>query len=92
MPTTRHDVFRTLPADEKHFVQMLTPLLRVAVGFDAGRAQKIQAVEAQIVNNAATVTVQGEGDFDLEIWAAERAADIFRQVYGVPMTINKARK
>ena len=92
LPTTRHDVFRDLAADEKRMVQMLTPLLRVAVGLDAGRAQKVRAVEAHVVNNAVNVTVRGEGDFDLEIWAAERAADVFRQVYGVPMHIGKARK
>jgi exopolyphosphatase/guanosine-5'-triphosphate,3'-diphosphate pyrophosphatase len=92
MPTTRHDVFRELSSDEKRAVQMLVPLLRVAVGLDAGRTQKIHAAEAQIVNNTVTVTARGEGDYDLEIWAAERAADAFRQVYGVPMSINKARE
>jgi hypothetical protein len=49
-------------------------------------------VVAQAVNNAVNVSVRGEGDYDLEMWAAERAADVFRQVYGVPMNISKAPK
>jgi exopolyphosphatase / guanosine-5'-triphosphate,3'-diphosphate pyrophosphatase len=92
MPTPRHDLFRDLPAEEKRLVQMLTPLLRIAAGLDSGRAQKVQGADAQIVNNTVTVSVRGEGDYDLEIWAAERAADLFRQVYGIPMNIDKARK
>jgi exopolyphosphatase/guanosine-5'-triphosphate,3'-diphosphate pyrophosphatase len=91
LPTPRHEIFHDLPADEKRTIQMLTPLLRIAVGLDAGRAQKVQAVEAQVANNSVNVTVRGEGDFDLEVWGAERGADIFRQVYGIPMTISKAR-
>ena len=92
MPTTRHDPFRDLPAEEKQTIQMLTPLLRVAIGLDAGRAQKVGTAAAQVVNNSVNVTLQGEGDYDMEVWAAERAADVFRQVYGVPMNIAKARK
>lgn len=92
MPTTRHDIFRALSPEEKRIVQLLTPLLRVAVGLDAGRAQKVSGIEVQVANNAVNVTVSGEGDYDLEIWGAERGADVFRQVYDVPMQIGKARK
>ena len=38
-----------------------------------------------------TITVHGEGDIDLEMWAAERAADSFREIYNVPMTIGEAQ-
>ncbi|HYP09726.1 MAG TPA: Ppx/GppA phosphatase family protein [Bryobacteraceae bacterium] len=92
MPTPRHDLCRSLSADEKRIIQMMTPLLRLAIALDAGRAQKVQTVDMQVANVGVNVTVRGEGDYDLEIWAAERAADAFRQVYGIPMNIAKARK
>ena len=91
-PTQRHDVFRALSSDEKRLIQMLTPLLRLAVGLDSGRAQKVQATETHIANNEVGVYVQGEGDLDLEMWAAEGAAEAFRQMYGVSMVIGRARK
>jgi hypothetical protein len=70
---------------------MLTPLLRLAVALDVGRTQKVHTVDTQVTSNAVNVTVRGDGDFDLEIWAAERAADWFRQTYSVPLNVIKAR-
>jgi len=92
LPTPRHDVFRALAPDEKKVVQMLTPLLRIAVGLEAGRAQKVSEIETSIDANAVNVTVRAGDDSDLELWAAERATDSFRQVYGVPMGIARQRK
>ena len=71
---------------------MLTPLLRIAVGLEAGRTQKVSEIETSIDANAVTVTVRTGDDSDLELWAAERATDSFRQVYGVPMGIARQRK
>ena len=92
LPSARHEFFKSLAPEEKRAVQMLTPLLRIAVGLDAGRAQKVTDAEASIVNNAVSITVHANEDCDLELWAAERATDSFRQAYGVPMTISKAGK
>jgi exopolyphosphatase / guanosine-5'-triphosphate,3'-diphosphate pyrophosphatase len=92
MPTARHDLFGTLTAVEQRLAQKLIPLLRVAVGLDASRTQKVEAAEIVAAPDGVTITVRGEGDIDLEMWAAERAADSFRQVYNVPMTLVKAKR
>jgi exopolyphosphatase / guanosine-5'-triphosphate,3'-diphosphate pyrophosphatase len=92
MPAQRHDAFRALSNDEKRLIQMLTPLLRLAVGLDSGRAQKVQSTETYIASDAVNLYIRGEGDLDLEMWAAESAAEAFRQMYGVPMVIGRARK
>lgn len=92
MPTTRHDVFRMLQPEEQRAVQMLTPLLRLAVALDASRSQKVASVEAQITANAVNLAIAGEDELDLEIWAAERAADAFRQSYGIGMNIIKQKR
>jgi hypothetical protein len=36
-----------------------------------------------------SLIASGEGDLDLEIWAAERAADAFAQVYGTALSIQR---
>jgi exopolyphosphatase/guanosine-5'-triphosphate,3'-diphosphate pyrophosphatase len=92
LPGPRHDVFRALPADEKRVVQLLTPLLRIAVALDAGHSQKIREIDTTVTNNAVTVAIRAEEDTDLEIWAVERAADSFRQIYGMPLAITKSKE
>jgi exopolyphosphatase/guanosine-5'-triphosphate,3'-diphosphate pyrophosphatase len=71
---------------------MLIPILRVAVGLEASRLQKVETAEVATSSDGVTVTVYGEGDIDLEMWAAERAADSFRQLYNVPMTLTKGKR
>jgi exopolyphosphatase/guanosine-5'-triphosphate,3'-diphosphate pyrophosphatase len=91
LPAPRHDVFRSLPAEEKRIVQMLTPVLRIAVALDAGHAQKIRAMETTVAADAVTISVRADEDTDLELWAVERVADSFRQTYGLPLAITKSK-
>jgi exopolyphosphatase / guanosine-5'-triphosphate,3'-diphosphate pyrophosphatase len=92
LPQGRHEAFRLLPADEKRIVQMLAPILRIAAGLDAASDQKVSGIDINIENNAVNIAVRGSGDLDLEIWAAERAAESFRQLYGMPMAVAKAKR
>lgn len=91
MPQPRHDPFRTLGPEHKRTVQLLTPLLRLAVALDTSQQHKIEEVVCQPASTGATVKVKGHGDLDLEVWAAERAADVFRQVYETPLTIGRLK-
>lgn len=92
MPATRHDLFQALPEQEKRLVLNLTPLLRLAVALDTGRQQKIDSVVCAVGGNGVDLLVSGEGDLDLEVWAAERAGDGFRQVYGLPLTLHRVKR
>src|SRR5262249_15105196 len=92
MPSARHAEFQSLPADTKHVVMRLAPLLRLAIGLDTGQQQKVHMIECQAGQAGVNVLVKGEGDIDLELWAAERAAEIFRQTYGVGMNISRVRR
>jgi exopolyphosphatase/guanosine-5'-triphosphate,3'-diphosphate pyrophosphatase len=92
LPTTRHELFRVLPPESRRAVQLMTPLLRIAVALDTSKEQRVGTIECQVASGGATLTLTGEQDFDLELWAAERAADVFRQVYGVPLSVTKSRR
>jgi exopolyphosphatase/guanosine-5'-triphosphate,3'-diphosphate pyrophosphatase len=92
MPSAGHEQFRSLSPETKKLLTMLTPLLRIAVGLDSSREQKVVEVKCNVADNEATMSVMAKGDVDLEIWAAERGADTFRQVYGFPLTIARSRK
>lgn len=92
MPSARHDPYKSLGLDLKRLINMLTPLLRIAIGLDSTKQQKVADLDCQLSGNGATISVRAEGDADLELWAAERAADAFRNVYATPLAIVKARK
>jgi exopolyphosphatase/guanosine-5'-triphosphate,3'-diphosphate pyrophosphatase len=92
MPAARHDQFQSLPPDAKKTVQMLAPLLRIADGLDSGREQKIEDVECHLGNGSVSLVVNGKGDLDLETWAGERAIEVFRQVYNLPISLVRAKR
>ena len=90
MPQARHDPYKSLSSEQKRTVALLTPLLRLGVALDTSRQQKISSMECKLNSGGATLRMAGNGDFDLEMWAAERAADVFRHVYNVPMKVERA--
>jgi exopolyphosphatase/guanosine-5'-triphosphate,3'-diphosphate pyrophosphatase len=91
LPSTRYEVVQALPPEDKRAVTWLTPLLRVADGLDSGQEQKVERMDCQIRNGGVVVTVEGE-NIDLELWAAERAAESFRQIYESPLQFFRARR
>jgi exopolyphosphatase / guanosine-5'-triphosphate,3'-diphosphate pyrophosphatase len=89
LPQSRHDPYKNLSADDRRAICLLTPLLRLGVALDTAKEQKISHLECRSAGGSATLRVRGEGDFDLEMWAAERAADSFRQMYSVPLQVER---
>lgn len=70
-------------------VTLLNPLLRLADSLDRSHGQRIRSVDCRQREGDFLITlkVPPETDIDLEIWAAERLTDVFRQVYGKPIAI-----
>ena len=91
MPTARHLAFQNLGADLKRAVTQLAPLLRVADALDTSKEQPVQSLSCDLRGPAVVVNLHSEGNTELEVWAAERAASIFRQVYERPMVFVRAR-
>jgi exopolyphosphatase/guanosine-5'-triphosphate,3'-diphosphate pyrophosphatase len=91
LPSAKYELVQALPPDDKRAVTWLTPLLRIADGLDSGQEQKVDRIDCQMKNGGVVVTVEGE-NIDLELWAAERAAEAFRQVYERPLQFAKGRR
>jgi exopolyphosphatase / guanosine-5'-triphosphate,3'-diphosphate pyrophosphatase len=91
MPTPRHIAFQNLGADLKRAVTMLAPLLRVADALDTSKEQPVLSLSCDLRGPAVVVNLHSEGNTELEVWAAERAGAIFRQVYERPMVFVRAR-
>ena len=92
LPSPMHNAYQSLSTEEKRILTLLIPLLRLADNLDRSHEQRIQSVDC-LLNGAGEVTlhVHSSGNIDLEQWAAERAADTFRQIYNRPVSVMKAR-
>lgn len=89
LPSPDHDNLRLLDAEGQRAVAYLIPLLRLADSLDRSHGQRIRSVEVKLRDSdfLISLNVLPEVDIDLEIWAAERLSEIFRQVYGKPTLV-----
>lgn len=89
MPTPEHSNLQPLTAEGRRTVNLMIPLLRLADSLDRSHGQRVRAVECKVRDTDVLVQLSGpaEADFDLEIWAAERQSEVFRQVYGKTLTV-----
>ncbi|MCL4855628.1 MAG: HD domain-containing protein, partial [Bryobacteraceae bacterium] len=92
LPAPRHDIFQALTPEERQTVMRLTPMLRLADGLDRSHDQRVEGIACQMRNGGVTVKVESAVDTDLEMWAAERVAELFEQVFALQLTITRARK
>ena len=91
MPQPRHAHFQALDVDAKRVVTCLAPLLRIADALDRGHEQKVQNVTSAIRDGNISLVIDAGPDADLEIWAANEAAKIFREVYSNQISLQRAR-
>jgi exopolyphosphatase/guanosine-5'-triphosphate,3'-diphosphate pyrophosphatase len=90
-PTLQQPVIQALNPEGQRAVTMLTPLLRVADSLDRSHEQRVENMRVDLKNGSVVVTLESEVDTDLEIWAVERNAGAFRQVYQLPLVLAKAK-
>ena len=91
-PDGTHSQFQVLDADDRRAVAMLTPLLRIADSLDRSKEQRVESLECQARNGDVILRLRSDADVDLEQWAAERVADVFREAYGRQLAITRARR
>ena len=81
-PSPRHADFTALAPAAQRLVLMLFPLLRLADALDRSRDQRVESVECALDDGGLTLILESGEDLGLELWAIERAAPLFRQIYG----------
>ncbi|MGA8027677.1 MAG: Ppx/GppA phosphatase family protein [Bryobacteraceae bacterium] len=91
MPQPRHSLFQTLDPESKRLFINLEPLLRIADALDRGHEQKVRDVTGVVRDGAVNLQVHAGPDADLEIWAANEAAKIFREVYSKPISLQRTK-
>ena len=91
MPQATHETFQMLDPEDRNSVVLLTPLLRLAVALDQSQEQRVERVEAAVLENAAELRLFSERDVDIEQWQAEQVAPVFREAYGLPLAVKIKR-
>lgn len=91
MPQPRHSHFGELDADSKRIVMALAPLLRLADALDRGHEQKVRNISSALRDGNLSVIVEADTDADLEIWAANEAANAFRESYATSIALVRAK-
>ena len=81
VPRKRHDPWGRLAKKDRRRVAGLAALLRIADGLDRGRAGLVKDVHPALDGDAVTIRLSSEGDPHLELYAAERRADLFRETF-----------
>ena len=78
-----------LDAEARRAVTLLMPLLRLADSLDRSNRQPVKSLECdeQPDRFVVKLTVLPEAESDLEEWAAEQLAPLFRTVYGKPLEV-----
>jgi len=92
LPQPRHAPYQELTPEMQRTVLQLTPLLRLADSLDRGHEGRVQAVHVEPKEGAVVLSLESNSDADLELWAAERAGDTFRQVYGTQLVLSQAAR
>jgi exopolyphosphatase/guanosine-5'-triphosphate,3'-diphosphate pyrophosphatase len=91
MPAARHSPFQTFDADSRRAITFMTPLLRIADSLDRSHEQRVAGMDVQLRNGSMSLALQSAVDLDLELWAVERVADVFRETYEMSLTLNKVK-
>ena len=89
MPTALHPTYQSLPPEDQRVVLLLSPLLRLADALDRSRNQIVERLSCQIRNTEVTLELHCQGNPDLELWAAGRVADLFREIYTYRLLLAK---
>lgn len=95
-PKTKHIEFAALAADDRHLVEVLAGMLRIAIGLDRRHAASIRSVRAILTDGTLLIEPLAEAhrgirgdDLDLEIDAARERADLLADALGVQIQIGR---
>jgi exopolyphosphatase/guanosine-5'-triphosphate,3'-diphosphate pyrophosphatase len=91
LPNPVHGIYQALSVEERRVLLLMIPILRLADNLDRSRTQLIGGVECRMRDGEVLLQVRARGDIDLEQWGAERAGEVFKQVYNRSVSVVKAR-
>ena len=87
-PKTTHELYNSLRHRDRIRVSKLAALLRVADALERTHSARVKDLSSKIVKNKFQLTLEGISDAAAERLALESKADLFRDIYGLEVTIS----
>jgi exopolyphosphatase/guanosine-5'-triphosphate,3'-diphosphate pyrophosphatase len=79
----RKDVeFAELSLEDRRRVAALAAVLRLALALDRTHQQNVADVRACVDEHRVQITVDSQGDTEVDVWAAERKVELFEKIFG----------
>jgi exopolyphosphatase/guanosine-5'-triphosphate,3'-diphosphate pyrophosphatase len=69
-------------------VSKLSALLRLADALDNEHDAKVSAIHIELNKHQMLLRLEGDGDLLLEKWALTRKTDLFKEVFGLKVTVS----
>ena len=89
MPAPRHSAFEALDPEDRRALVFLSPLLRLSDSLDRGHEQRVERMQVELRNGNVVLGLESKTGVDLELWAASRIGDLFREVYQTSIVLAK---
>lgn len=89
-PSRRHEELQQLDPDDQHIVRRVSAVLRVADGLDRGHTSSVDHVTATLLEDRCVIRAYPRikaTDLSLEVWGAERKADVLAKELGRDVVI-----
>ena len=87
-PSERHKAYSVLATDDKKTVTRLAAILRIADGLDRAHENAVTGIEAEEVSPVfCRIGIFGGGDLSYAVWAGQRKAGLFEEVFKVRVCI-----
>ncbi len=80
-PKKKHNDYRALEEEDRRRVAAAAAILRLALALDRTHQQRVREVRAQVVAGNVEITVDAEGDADVDLWAARSKVELFEKVF-----------
>ncbi len=88
-PKTSHTEYMTLSPEDRVRVSKMAAILRVADALDRAHQGKIRDIRALIEDERVIINALGPQDLTLERWGLNRKADMFQQVFGRKIVLER---
>lgn len=87
MPKSTHQEYNRLTRTQRVEVSKAAAILRVADALDRSHQGKIKSLRARLGDKGVTLRVQAPSDLTFEPWALNRKSNLFKEVFGCPVTL-----
>ncbi len=91
-PTKRHKKFKRLSKPQRQIIQILSGILRIAVGLDKTKNQRVKTLICQISDNNLEIGVAGADNLEVEIWAAQRDRAVLATALNLDVEIQHLKR